>query len=208
MAVRNVTLILLAMAGFAVIHSLTAGIGVKHRLKRVFDERLVEGWYRLVYNVFSVISIAPVLWLMATLPDRVLYVVRLPYLFLLLCIQALGVLGFLLGAFSVDLWRFIGIRQVLAFFSGDRLPLQEEALQEKGIYGISRHPLYFFSLLLIWPIPVMTLNLLAFNIGATLYLIIGSLFEEHRLLDAHGETYRCYCRKVPWLIPWPFLKHR
>lgn len=208
MVIRNVILILLAMAAFSAVHSLTAGFGVKRRLKGVFDERLVEGWYRLAYNVFSVASIVPVLLLMAALPDRVLYVVGPPCLFLLLGIQAVGVLGFLWGAFSVDLWRFLGVRQVLAYFSGEALPLPDETLQEGGIYKIVRHPLYLFSLLVIWPIPMMTLNLLVFNAGATVYLVVGSLIEERRLLDAYGETYRRYRRRVPWLIPRPFLKHR
>jgi protein-S-isoprenylcysteine O-methyltransferase Ste14 len=208
MVVRNVILILLAMAGFAAVHSLTAGAAVKYRLQRVFDGRLVEGWYRLAYNLFSGVSIAPVLLLSIALPDQVLYVVALPYLLLLLCIQAIGVLGLLWGVFSFDLWRFVGIRQVLAYTAGEPLPLPEETLQQGGIYGIVRHPLYLFVLLMLWPIPVMTLNILVFNVGATLYLVIGSLIEERRLLDAYGETYRSYRQRVPWLIPWPFLKRR
>jgi protein-S-isoprenylcysteine O-methyltransferase Ste14 len=146
--------------------------------------------------------------LVVALPDRVLYSVAPPYLFVLLCIQALGALGFLWGMFSVDLWRFVGIRQVFAYFSREPLPLPEEPLQEGGIYGIVRHPLYLFGLLILWAIPVMTLNVLLLNAGATLYLVVGSLIEERRLLDGYGEVYRRYRQRVPWLLPWPFLKRR
>lgn len=208
LAARNGLVILLAVAGFAAVHSLTAGSGTKRRLQRVLGERLVEGWYRLAYNLFSVLSLAPVLVLTAALPDRVLYAVTPPYLFLLLCIQAIGALGFLWGLLSVDLWRFIGVRQVLAYAAGAPLPLPEEPLQQQGVYGIVRHPLYLFALLMLWPVPVMTLNLLMFNVGATLYLAVGSLVEERRLLDAYGETYHRYRQRVPWLIPFPFLRHR
>ncbi|MBN1430635.1 MAG: isoprenylcysteine carboxylmethyltransferase family protein [Anaerolineae bacterium] len=208
MIMYNAGLMLLAMAGFAVVHSLTAGSGMKQILRMTFSERFVEGWYRVVYNLFAVISFAPVLLLMVVLPDQILYLVPPPYLFLLLGIQGIGGIGFLWGASSVDLCRFAGVRQVYAFFSGGSLPLPEEALQARGVYKFSRHPLYFFSLVILWLIPIMSLNLLVFNVGVTLYLVIGSLFEERRLLRAYGKAYRRYQQEVPWLIPWPFPARR
>ena len=33
----------------------------------------------------------------------------------------------------------------------------------------------------------MTLNLLAVNIGFTLYILIGALYEERKLLKVHGR---------------------
>jgi protein-S-isoprenylcysteine O-methyltransferase Ste14 len=208
MIARNVILILLAMTGFAVVHSLTAGSGVKRYLLKTFDARLVEGWYRLAYNVFSVVSFAPVLLLAFILADRAIYTMAPPCLYLLLCIQVFGVLGFLWGVFSIDVWRFIGTRQVVAYLAGEPLPLPEEPLQEGGIYGLVRHPLYLFALLIVWPIPLMTVNTLLLNAGVTLYLLVGSLIEERRLLNAYGETYHRYRQRVPWLIPWPFHRYR
>ena len=208
MVVGNALLILLAGVGFSALHSLTAGSALKQRLQKVLDARLVEGWYRLAYNLVSVVSIAPLLLLVAVLPDRNLYVVPPPYSFVLLCIQLVGAIGFLWGAFSVDLWRFIGARQVVAYLGGEPLPLPDEPLQQEGIYRLVRHPLYLFGLLMLWPIPVMTLNLLVASLGATLYVIIGSLIEERRLLNAYGEKYRQYRQRVPWLIPFPSEKHR
>jgi protein-S-isoprenylcysteine O-methyltransferase Ste14 len=64
-----------------------------------------------------------------------------------------------------------------------------------------RHPLYLFSLLAIWPSPIMTESLLAFNAAATLYFVVGSRLEEKRLIAAFGQTYLDYQRRVPWLIP-------
>jgi len=70
-----------------------------------------------------------------------------------------------------------------------------------GMYRFVRHPLYFFSLLALWSMPVMTVNLLMFNIGATLYFVIGSRVEERRLVQSYGEAYRAYQQRVPGLIP-------
>jgi protein-S-isoprenylcysteine O-methyltransferase Ste14 len=67
-----------------------------------------------------------------------------------------------------------------------------------------RHPLYTGGLLMIWFMPVMTTSLLAFNLAATLYLYIGSLFEERRLLAAFGDEYAAYRQQVPRFIPRPW----
>ncbi|MGF1504325.1 MAG: methyltransferase family protein, partial [Anaerolineae bacterium] len=102
------------------------------------------------------------------------------------------------AATAFDLFRFIGIAQALAFLEGKELPLLSEPLNTGGVYRIVRHPLYFFSLLIIWPNPTMTTTLLAFNLAATLYFFIGSRVEEQRLLAMHGEDYAKYPGGSRW----------
>ncbi|MGD8634199.1 MAG: hypothetical protein PVF85_11555, partial [Anaerolineales bacterium] len=63
------------------------------------------------------------------------------------------------------------------------------------------HPLYTGGLLMIWFMPVMTTSLLAFNLAATLYLYIGSIFEERRLIFVFGERYEAYRKRVPRFMP-------
>jgi protein-S-isoprenylcysteine O-methyltransferase Ste14 len=46
--------------------------------------------------------------------------------------------------------------------------------------------------------PRMTVNLLAFNLVTTAYLLAGSLHEEHRLRATYGEAYLDYQRRVPF----------
>ena len=65
-----------------------------------------------------------------------------------------------------------------------------------------RHPLYTFSMLLIWFMPTMSVNLLIFNILATLYFVIGSIIEERRLTVDFGEAYTSYKREVSRFIPY------
>lgn len=204
--IQNVVLITLAFLMFGVAHSGLAGLEPKRRLQALFSERLVEGWYRIVYNILSVVTISPVLAMVAMLPDQVLYRLDMPWALVMRAVQAAGALGLVGALFFTDVFRFAGIAQVIAYFSGRPLPLPPEPLQEKGMYALVRHPLYFFSLLAIWPMPTMTLNTLLFNLGATAYFIIGSRVEERRLERIHGEAYRAYRQRVPWLIPWPFFR--
>jgi protein-S-isoprenylcysteine O-methyltransferase Ste14 len=36
----------------------------------------------------------------------------------------------------------------------------------------------------------------------SVYIIIGTLLEEQKLIREIGEPYRAYRKKVPMLIPW------
>jgi protein-S-isoprenylcysteine O-methyltransferase Ste14 len=65
-----------------------------------------------------------------------------------------------------------------------------------------RHPWYSSGLPILWTVgPITDANLLT-RIILSLYLVIGTLLEERKLLHEIGESYRSYCRQVPMLIPW------
>lgn len=70
-----------------------------------------------------------------------------------------------------------------------------------GLYRWMRHPLYTGGLLLIWLTPVMTVNTLTLIIVLSIYLVVGAVFEEHRLVQEFGEQYTAYQQQVPMLIP-------
>jgi protein-S-isoprenylcysteine O-methyltransferase Ste14 len=192
-----------AFIAFAAIHSLVAGIRPKTILKRFLPERLVEGWYRLVYNLFSFVTVAPVLVLMAVLPNPVVYLVPAPWSIPMFVIQGLGLVGLAGALFVTDVLHFAGLKQLYAFMTKKPIPAQEPPMQVTGMYRYTRHPLYFFSLLAIWFLPLMTLNHLIFNVFSTLYFVVGSLIEEGRLERLYGQQYRDYKHRVSWLIPLP-----
>ncbi len=70
-----------------------------------------------------------------------------------------------------------------------------------GLYRWVRHPLYTAGLLFIWLTPVMSINLLALNIGLSVYLVVGAIFEERKLLQAFGPAYAEYQQRTPMLVP-------
>ncbi len=79
-------------------------------------------------------------------------------------------------------------------------------LSIRGPYRWVRHPLYFFTLVLIWCCPDLTMDRLLFNILFTVWIVIGTLLEERDLVSEFHETYHNYQRKVPMLIPWKLHK--
>jgi protein-S-isoprenylcysteine O-methyltransferase Ste14 len=196
-------IILIALAAWGLLHSFTASFLAKDRIKHWMGQRLSDGLYRLAYNLVSVITFLPVLALVGLLPDTNLYRFPLWLTFLTIPIQLLAALAAAVVLWQVDLPRFLGLRQLLRWAEGKPDPRDPPQLYTGGIYGYVRHPLYFFSLVLIWLMPIMTVNLLVFNLGATAYFYLGSIFEERKLVAEFGEAYREHQRHVPRLIPFP-----
>lgn len=193
--------VLLSMLVFSILHSLLAGQRLKQFFRSRLGERAYYGVYRVGYNLFAAVSLLPVIWATYFLPAPIIWTTEGIIRPALLFIQGVGLAGLLVSLLQIDLGRFLGWSQLRAYLSHQPLPLPPEALQQGGVYALVRHPLYLFSLMVIWPMPVMTDAILMFNIGATLYFVLGSLLEEKRLIAAFGPVYADYQRRVPWLIP-------
>lgn len=198
-------LILSAMLGFGVIHSLLASRRFKSAAQRLFGERRVAGWYRLLFNLFAPLSLVPALALVVALPDRELYRLPPPLALAALILQALAVLGMAYSLFQLDLPHFTGLRQWFGWLNGRRVRSESDTSASRlvvdGLHRYVRHPLYTTSLIVLWLVSPMTANRLAFVVGATLYFYIGSIYEERKLVAEFGDAYRAYQRRVPRLIP-------
>lgn len=187
--------IFIAFTAYSVIHSLLA----TRRVKAWVRERLGEPgerYYRLFYNLVGVVTLLPVLLLLALFPGEELYSWPTPWLYLALVLQGLGALIILVGLLQTGARSFLGLDALW----GPSRSSQDELITS-GLYACIRHPLYTGGLLLLWFMPVMTTSLLAFNLAASLYLYIGSIFEERRLLAVFGDEYDRYRNRVPRLIP-------
>ena len=202
-------LLLVTFVVWALGHSLTAARPVKRLVRRTIGERTYAGFYRFVYNVVSFITFLPVLYVLAVyVPATVIWTVPLPWAWLMLGVQGVGLLGLIISLFYTDALSFLGLRQVWRYLQGVPDPDPPAEFVSAGPYALVRHPLYLFSLLAIWFTPVLTLNILLFNLLATLYFWLGSWHEERRLLAEFGRQYRHYQIKVPGFLPWPRSSRR
>ncbi len=189
----SVLILILAMSIWGAIHSFLASLTVKSFFQRYVGFGFMR-FYRLIYNGFSLISFLPILWLTVVLPDRPLYQVPLPWSLLLLAGQGFAVILLLVGVLQTGPLSFAGVRQL---FEEER----PASLVTSGLYRYVRHPLYTAGLLFLWLTPTMTLNRLTLYLVATLYILIGAIFEERKLLGEFGEAYARYQRSTPMLIP-------
>jgi protein-S-isoprenylcysteine O-methyltransferase Ste14 len=197
----GVLVLLIAFALWGIVHSALASLAAKAHARLRVGARTADGWYRLAYNAFSILTFLPVMALVGLLPDTPLYTLPFPALLVTVPLQLLAALALLVALWQVDLGAFLGLRQIARWLRGATEPEQPAVLFTGGAYAWVRHPLYFFGLVVIWLTPVMTANVLAFNAGATLYLYIGALFEERKLVREYGDAYSAYQRRVPMLLP-------
>ncbi len=192
------TVLILAIALWGVVHSFLASLRFKQFLRDILGEKPMRA-YRFAYNLFAVVSFAPILLLMRSLPDRSLYAVPAPWMYFMLIGQGLAALALLAALLQTDALAFAGLRQIS---EEDKTP----RLVSSGFYNVVRHPLYLFGLLFLWLTPVMTLNMLAVYISLTVYIFIGAVFEERKLAHEFGSAYAEYKSRTPMIIPG--LMHR
>lgn len=181
---------------FGLGHSLLADARVKARLKPYF-----RAGYRLAYNLFALLHIALVVaagWWM--LGDGALFT-RPGWLIAAQGVMALLGAGVLvLALLRYDLGRLAGTAQLRASAQNKFLD-DEEPLRLSGFHRYVRHPLYAGAFLLLWG-RIADEFTLATAAWASLYLWIGSRFEERRLLARFGEAYARYREQVPAFFPW------
>jgi protein-S-isoprenylcysteine O-methyltransferase Ste14 len=192
-------IILSSVLLYGAIHSLLASLGVRNWVHKQIGSPMSR-LYRLFYNVFAVLSFLPVMVLVGVLPDRGIYQIQFPWLVFSLAGQGMAILVLIYGLLQTGIWSFLGLQQLVK--PNQHLDVRDE-LVVYGLYRWVRHPLYSAGLLFIWFTPLMTSNVLALNLGLSMYILIGAVLEERKMIVKYGEAYRRYSRQTPMLIPWP-----
>ncbi|MFK7924551.1 MAG: isoprenylcysteine carboxylmethyltransferase family protein [Bacteroidia bacterium] len=157
--------------------------------------RLGQKKYRLLYNLWSSLTILPLLYVTLRMEGVALWTNAWP-LQLLGCVLILG--GLLLGYRALngyDLGEFSGLGQN----SEEELPLVVA-----GLNAYVRHPLYSAILLLVFGLGLLRpLDTLWVTIGmSVVYIFWGSALEERKLIKRYGEAYQSYRREVKRFIPY------
>ncbi len=191
--------ILLALLLFGLIHSILASLWFKRRAARLVGEAAYQRWYRLFFNLSAGVTLIPVVALLGLLPSRVIYTIPFPWVVLTGIIQLAAALGLVQTVSLTGAANFLGLEQMF----DPRAAARPRKMTTGGLYRWVRHPLYTCSIVFIWLSPVMTWTLLAFNLGASLYMTIGAVFEERKLLLEFGQPYAEYRQSTPMLMPIP-----
>ena len=86
---------------------------------------------------------------------------------------------------------------IIAYFNNAATPSSEPVV--KGVYKISRNPIYFFTALALLGVSIASASLLMMTL-----IILYSIFqhfiilgEERLCLDMYGEAYRGYMERMP-----------
>lgn len=192
-------LTLLAVALWGALHSKLATPRVKNWLSRRLGPSADRG-YRLFYNLVAAATLLPVLAIPARIPGPTLWQILSPWVFITTAVQVVAILVILLVLLQTGASSFLGIRQL---FSPQGTAAR---LMVSGFYRWVRHPLYTAALVLIWLTPVMTSSTLVLFLGFTLYIVVGSRYEERQLVADFGESYQEYRLKIPAFVPRPWRR--
>jgi protein-S-isoprenylcysteine O-methyltransferase Ste14 len=195
MMTQSFWIIMIAVLAWGLLHSFLASLKVKLQLHQKIGAG-ADRWYRIVYNLISIITFLPILTLLVILPEKVIYRIHYPWLILSSALQLLALVILVVGIKQTGVFSFLGLNQLL--YPVDDSPPH---LVTTGLYKCVRHPLYTAGLAIIWLTPLITWNLLALNFGITLYILIGAYFEERKLLTEYGSEYAEYRHHTPMLIP-------
>lgn len=162
-------------------------------------------YYRLFYNSFSLITLIPLVVATRLAEGQVIiswegYLIPVRILFL-----ATAFMLFKGGAKKYDLSYFLGIKQLK---TGEQhlLLTDTEEFSETGVFGVTRHPWYFGSLLFLWSIlPAYPLPVFFVVCILSIYLVVGAFLEERKIISQYGESYQRYQKRVSMLFPWKWL---
>jgi protein-S-isoprenylcysteine O-methyltransferase Ste14 len=197
----DIITIIIYLTIFGLLHSFLASLWLKVRLVRVLKEKIA--FYRLFYNLFSLFLLILLLFL---IPDNnhIVYKIKQPFLYLMLIPFLTGVAGIFFSSKYFSLSEFLGLSQLKRYYTKSYLlnDLDEKlTLRIEGPYKYSRHPIYFFSILILISIPEMTTSRLVIVLCFIVYFFIGSIYEEKKLVKIFGSRYLEYQKNVPRIFP-------
>jgi methanethiol S-methyltransferase len=198
---------------WALVHSLFASKQAKDLARRVLGAQYRDGLYRVAYNVQAVVLLAWAARWFARLPDRELYRVRPPLSWLFRAGQAASLGVLFSGVRVIGIPEFAGVTPLWKLLTGKDVSPEPEAqgpplgaggeVVKAGAFRFTRHPGNLGALGFFLFLPRITANRAALTALVALYVVLGSLHEEHRLRIAYGVAYERYRRTVPFMIPRP-----
>lgn len=187
--ITNILTTILLWSGYLFTHSFLAS----EKVKRQICSLMYGKAYRLFYSSFSVITILPLFYYLASTPSR--YLVNpndlLKYISMALCTWGIIIVKQSFKHYSLK--TFLGIKPESA----------KNEIIKIGLYKYVRHPLYSGMILLCLGFWLFIPNLLNLSSITTIfgYLVIAIPMEEKKLTTQFGADYLEYKERTPAVFP-------
>jgi methanethiol S-methyltransferase len=199
----NYLFLALAWTAYCVLHSAmiseTATGFLERRLGASFR------FYRLFFNAVALVLLVPVVWYSHTLGGEPVVRWEGTWRAARYALVLVGVLLLVGGLRHYSLRRFLGISQLRKPSPGGLAT--GGGIDSTGILGLVRHPWYTAVLLLLWARDLDLARLVA-NGVLTVYVVVGTLLEERKLVHEFGDAYRAYQERVSMFVPLKWLRSR
>jgi methanethiol S-methyltransferase len=196
---------LLLDAFLSSIFFLQHSIMVRRGFKKWLGKFMPEIYHSAFYGIISAIILLLVLIFWQKTPVFIAHADGIIY-WLLRAIFILCLVGFFWGAKALGSFDALGVKPLMRYIGNK--PDKPQQIIAKGPYRWSRHPLYFFLIIIFWACPLLTLDRLLFNIMWSIWIVIGTFLEDRDLHREFGSQYREYSLRVPMLIPYRILRDK
>ena len=187
---------ILLWLAYGVLHSVLAD----NKVKRFFEQKMGKGYrrYRLLYNLQALVFLVVILVYQLTLPVERLWEFDWRIHLVGNILKYGGLLIVLIAISGYDFKEFSGLT-----FSPRNASAGSGTLKTTGLLHYVRHPIYTGTLLSVWGLFVEEASIrnLIMAVCITVYVRIGIVFEERKLIAEFGKNYLEYRRQVPMLFP-------
>lgn len=178
-------LVILLWAGYCSLHSFLISIRFTNLMTRLLKN--YYAFFRLFYILISFVLLVPLINYTAQIDNKII----ITYSSLFDIIRHVLIYGSLLMFFwafffNYDSLSFFGIRQILNFGKPKIINSSEE-LKKNGLLGIIRHPMYLALIIFLWCQTFRVADIVV-NTVLTIYVFIGSILEEKKLVLEFGDT--------------------
>jgi methanethiol S-methyltransferase len=186
-------------AAYCAVHSVLISISVTSWLRTVLAGKY--RFWRLFFNVFSIVALVPLVMYShsARFNSETTFAWSGYWRILRYGIAGLGVVLVVAGARHYSMLQFLGIHQI-------RKESKRSAMtgcgdfDHRGVLGLMRHPWYVAVFLFLWTSD-LNVTAITVNLVLSVYLIVGTLLEERKLVIELGEEYRRYQDQVSMFVP-------
>ena len=198
-------LLIVAWTAWCGLHSALICVPVTNHFDRVLGENF--RFYRLAYNLISIATLAVPVFLTLSIQRSETVLLAWAGMAEIIRFFLIGtaVILFISGGKQYDLNHFLGISQVRT-----RQPTQllkdQDVFAVSGVSRMIRHPWYLGGILIVWSAPNSFFpSTVITAVMISLYFLVGTMLEEHKLVKHFGDDYRNYQREVSMLFPMKWL---
>ena len=180
------------------LHSLLISRRFTSRMKVMLGANYA--YYRLCYNIFSLLTLFPVVLYQLRLHEKILFAWPWPWNMLKIAMYLAAFFLFYGGYRAYDMKYVLGTRQ-LQERREDKMQKAAD-FKTSGILDYVRHPWYSGAIILVWAFGHISDVSLVSKIILTAYIFIGTFLEEKKLVHEIGAPYLEYRKRVSLFIPW------
>jgi protein-S-isoprenylcysteine O-methyltransferase Ste14 len=186
----------LLMSLFAIQHSVMA----RPKFKEWWTQYVPKSVERSTYVLLASLVLVLLFWQWRPIPAVVWQIADPQTATALLGLSLVGWVLVFASTFMINHFELFGLHQVANNLAGR--PMPEVRFKTPVLYKVVRHPIYLGFIIAFWVAPTMTAGHLLFAAVTTAYIFVGTLLEEHDLIELFGDEYRRYKQNVSMLIPW------